>query len=113
MRIIVPAYNCSQWIHKGIKSIKEQTFTNFKCIIIDDASTDNTFEVAKEAIDEDDRFQLIRNTENVGALANIYNGIKLISNSDEDIIVTLDGDDWLASRGGLSTLNKVYNEKDC
>lgn len=113
IKIVIPGYNCSQWIHKGIKSIKEQTFTNFKCIIIDDASTDNTFEVAKEAIDEDDRFQLIRNTENVGALANIYNGIKLISNSDEDIIVTLDGDDWFYDATVLETVNSTYITNNC
>ena len=42
-----------------------------------------------------DRFNLILNKEKKFALKNIYEGIKLLNPSDEDIIITIDGDDWL------------------
>jgi hypothetical protein len=43
------------------------------------------------------------------ALGNIYNTIQRANCHDEDIIVILDGDDWLASEGVLETLNHYYN----
>jgi glycosyltransferase involved in cell wall biosynthesis len=78
-------------------------------IVIDDQSTDHTGAII-DAINKDYKFKVIHNTKNVGALANIYNGIKEICKNPEDIIITLDGDDSLFSCEVLSYLNKVYNE---
>lgn len=113
IKVIVPGYNCEQWIHKTISSIKDQTFTNFKCVVIDDASTDNTSEAVKRIINNDNRFKLVRNTKNSGALKNIYDGIQIISDSDEDVIVTVDGDDWLYDESVFEKVNDTYLDNNC
>lgn len=45
--IIMPSYNTAQYIEKTIKSVLDQTYTNWELIIVDDCSTDNTDEVVK------------------------------------------------------------------
>ena len=111
--IVVPFYNVSKWIKYNIASIKKQEYNNFKCFLIDDLSTDNSCEIIEKMIKGDDRFVLVRNIEKKFALRNIYDTISLANLSDEDIIITLDGDDWLYSKNVLSYLNNFYNEHDC
>lgn len=63
--IITPTYNCAQFIGETIKSVINQTYTNWEMIIVDDASNDNTEEVVKSIKDE--RIKYIRLKENSGA----------------------------------------------
>jgi len=102
--IIVPVYNSEKWIGKCIDSILMQDYNNYKLIVIDDCSTDGTWGIIKNyGVD------CLRNSEHSGsALANIIQGIKFFAFHDEDIIVTIDGDDWLADNGALLYLNEVY-----
>lgn len=111
MKIVIPFYNVENWIKTCIDSIKAQTFKNFKCILIDDISSDNSYEIVKNIIADDSRFVLIRNEEKKLALRNIYEGIKLLNPDDEDIIITIDGDDWLSRTDSLEIVNKYYKEK--
>ena len=63
--IILPTYNRAHIIEKSIRSVLQQTFTNFELIIVDDGSTDNTEEVVKSI--DDDRIKYIKYPENKGA----------------------------------------------
>lgn len=111
-KIIVPLYNVEKWVKYCVNSIRKQTHRDFQCVIVDDASTDNSSNEIKKYIANDDRFSLIINKQNVGALENIYKAILHSQPSDEDVIVNLDGDDWFANADVLSTLCKYYNN-DC
>jgi glycosyltransferase involved in cell wall biosynthesis len=113
IKIVVPVYNCEKWISKTITSIKSQTHEDFECCIINDMSTDNTADVIQDSIDLDRRFKFIDNTEKKYALKNIYDGIKFISSNDEDILTTVDGDDWLAHDHVLETVYNVYESTSC
>mgnify|MGYP003626359074 CR=1 FL=1 len=112
-KIVVPLYNVEKWIKVCIRSVKAQSYKNFECILMDDISTDKTVEIIEEEIRNDSRFRLIKNTEKAYALKNIYDGISLMNPSKEDIIITLDGDDWLSNPKVLSTLNQTYNSTGC
>jgi len=46
--IITPAYNAEKFIADTILSVQKQTFSDFEMIIVDDCSTDNTYEIARE-----------------------------------------------------------------
>ena len=48
--IIVPVYNASLYIEETIDSVIEQTFTNWELILVDDCSTDNSYEVISRKI---------------------------------------------------------------
>ncbi len=57
-------YNRSQYIIESIKSIRNQTFNNWECLIIDDGGTDNTEEVLAPVLNKDKRFSYLRRTDN-------------------------------------------------
>ena len=46
--IIVPAYNVEKYIRRCIDSILEQTYENFELLLVDDGSTDSTFDILNE-----------------------------------------------------------------
>ena len=112
-KIVVPMYNVENWIMRTISSIKEQTYYNFQCILVDDFSTDATTTNALKAINGDKRFQMITNQNRKFAAENRYNGIMKTDALDEDIIVMIDGDDWFAKPTALKTIYEKYEEKKC
>jgi len=112
-KIIVPSYNNEKWLRMCLRSVQLQNYDNYQCIIIDDCSSDKSTEVIKNTIDDDPRFVLIENTKRQLALKNIYDAIANFNLNDEDIIVTLDGDDWFATKQALEILNNTYKEKKC
>ena len=93
--------------------LKNSRIEIFKCVILDDMSTDNSANVIKEIILNDDRFLFIENIDKAFALKNIYDGIIFSKPQKEDVIITLDGDDWLAHNNVLLTLKNVYETHKC
>ncbi|KRN88435.1 glycosyltransferase family 2 protein [Ligilactobacillus ceti] len=49
--VIMPTYNSGKYIKETIESVKQQTYTNWEIIIVDDKSTDNTKEIIKNYVD--------------------------------------------------------------
>ena len=113
VKIVVPFYNAEKWLKKCIKSVKMQEYDDFECILVDDMSKDASFRVAEQEIGSDPRFKLTRNKKKYFALENIARAIETANCDDEDIILLLDGDDWLASTNTLSTLVEYYEKEDC
>ena len=54
--VIIPCYNQAHFLNDSVGSVLAQTYTNWECIIVNDGSTDNTEEVAKQLIKDDERF---------------------------------------------------------
>lgn len=110
--IITTCYNVAKWLPINIQMMKYQSYENFQCILVDDKSTDNTTETIFKHVDNDPRFQYLLNSNN-GSQAKAYmHGIEYLEKhnliSDDDIIVEVDGDDWLASNFVLQYLNIIY-----
>ena len=113
-RIITPFYNTEGFIGRTIYSLKRQNNKNFRCYMIDDCSTDSGPDIAALSTASDKRFELVQNLDKKFALQNIADTISSMDDiNDEDVIILLDGDDWLPSNKTLSHLEKVYNSKDC
>jgi glycosyltransferase involved in cell wall biosynthesis len=109
--IIIPSYNNSRWYRKNLQSAISQNYSNFRIVYTDDHSSDNTGNLVGEFLKENDKtglVKLIKNNNRIGSLNNLYNMIH--SCDDNEIIVTLDGDDWFPHSDVLSTLNVVYND---
>ena len=110
MVVIVPSYNNSPYCKRNLRSIIDQKYDNFRVIYIDDASKDDTYDQVKQFLStarKDIPVSLIHNEVNHGALANLYNAIH--SCQDDEIIVTVDGDDHLAHEYVLEKLNRIYS----
>ena len=91
--IIVPCYNQSQYMRETLDCLKKQTIEEWECIIVNDGSTDNTLEIAKEYVKSDNHYVLVDKPN--GGLADARNaGIKA---SHGKYILPLDSDDLIAS----------------
>jgi glycosyltransferase involved in cell wall biosynthesis len=111
-KIIIPSYNCEKWIGKCLASVEKQTFRNFDVCVIDDASPcANQRDVIKRYC-ERNGWKHVFNEINKGALSNIVAGIRLADPKDDDVIINLDGDDWLYGRDVLEKLRRIYDEED-
>jgi hypothetical protein len=81
--------------------------------MIDDMSTDNSYDVALEAINGDERFILIKNTEKKYKTKNFIDVINNNPDIDwDDVIIEIDGDDQLSDNFVLGLINKIYTNED-
>jgi glycosyltransferase involved in cell wall biosynthesis len=110
-RVVVPAYQAAPWIGRCLGSIREQEGVDLRCIVLDDHSPDATFERAREAVAGDERFTVARPEQRQFALANIVEGVRRIATDPEDVVVTVDGDDWLHGTRALERVARAY-ERD-
>jgi glycosyltransferase involved in cell wall biosynthesis len=114
MVVVIPSYNNRHWYRQNLGSLCAQDDDNFRALYVDDGSSDQTGAcVAKFIADHavGYRIQLIRNPVRVGALENLYRMIHTCD--DQEIVILLDGDDWLAHPRVLQTLNAVYSDPHC
>lgn len=111
--IISTFWNSEKYVEDCIKSIKNQYYGEFVAYMIDDMSTDNSYDVALEAIDGDDRFILIKNTEKKYKTKNFIDVINNNPNIDwDDVIVEIDGDDQLSDNFVLGLITKIYTNEN-
>ncbi len=87
--VIIPAYNVERFIAECVNSIREQTYKNLEIIIVDDGSSDLTFDVCQKLALEDDRIKLVRN--NHGGVSRARNAG--LDNATGEYIMSVDSDD--------------------
>jgi len=101
--IMMPAYNAGKYIGRAIESVLAQTYENWELIIIDDCSTDNTYEIA--ASYKDPRIRILRHEQNMGVGSSRNDAL---SASSGQWVAVLDADDeWLPQR-----LERLIKETD-
>lgn len=66
LTVYMPVFNASPYLAQSIESILSQTYTNFEFIIIDDASTDNSWKIIKKYARLDKRLRIYQNKLNLG-----------------------------------------------
>lgn len=108
--VVCPAYHSSRWVARCLQSIRTQSYANFRCVVVDDASTDGTYEAACAAVGDDPRFVAFRNENRQLALANLVKGTRLAAASGEDVVVVVDGDDWLKDARVFERLASIYTD---
>jgi glycosyltransferase involved in cell wall biosynthesis len=112
MIILTTVYNCENYIEKCLLSIMSQTFKNFKCYLTDDLSTDKSVKLIKELIKNDNRFILIENKTKLYQPGNydqvIRNNKEIL---DDDVIIEVDGDDWLPDSKVFERIYNLYSDK--
>lgn len=101
--IIIPAFNRAHVICKTLDSIKNQTFTDWECIIVDDMSEDSTWNTIQTYIKSDKRYSLIKNSRTKGAQGARNTGLL---KAKGEWIVFFDSDDTMHS----DLLEKLYKK---
>lgn len=89
--VILPAYNAAERIHIAIESMLEQTWQSLELIIVDDCSTDETYDIAKAYAKEDDRITLLQTERNSGPYVARNLGL---SRARGEFVTVNDADDW-------------------
>lgn len=107
--IIVPVYNCVDYLPRGIESILYQDEPDFELILVNDGSTDSSADICKRYVDCDERLVLIDQC-NKGVAAARNAGLKRARGK---YITFMDGDDWL-ERNAFSTCLRelMYHKAD-
>jgi len=115
--VISPFYNAETYVANMISSVAQQDYENYCHILIDDASTDASYETAHNTIASlpahlQEKFLLVKNAKNMGAVYNYVSNIKHCTSAGIDtIVMMLDGDDALIPDPTLFDLyNNVYSE---
>jgi glycosyltransferase involved in cell wall biosynthesis len=106
---VIPSYNNEQWAEKNLDSIFSQNYPHFRVIYINDASQDRTGEIVKAYLKNNNlehKCTYIENNINRGALYNLYHAIHTCE--DKEVVVMLDGDDWLTNSHVLTRVSQEY-----
>lgn len=88
--VIIPAYNASETIREAIKSIQDQTFSDFEILVVDDASTDETAKIIEDIRSTDERVVLISNKYEKGIVGALNSGIE---SARGEFLARMDHDD--------------------
>lgn len=98
--VIIPVYNSAKYLVRCLESVKKQTYSEIEMIIVDDGSTDNSYQICLEYKNE--RMKLIR-TDNQGVSNARKEAIKYATGT---IIAFVDSDDWIEPQ----MIEKMYQE---
>lgn len=111
--VITPAFNCSQKIERTLYSIAGQTYHNWRMIVIDDMSNDNTLQKVKnfsERNNLEEKIKVISRQEKFGETRNTFD---IVNSLDEnDIVVRVDAGDFITDLGCFEYINALYNQYD-
>lgn len=107
--VVLPACNVEKYVAEAIESILSQTFKNFELIILDDASTDKTWEIIKKYSKKDGRITPVRNRTNLYIAGNRNKGISLARGK---YIVWQDADDVSLPRRIEKLVELMENNPD-
>ena len=88
--VIMPAFNCEEFIDRTIESVLKQEYENWELIIVDDCSTDKTSDIAEKYAKTDSRIKILKNKTNKGAACSRNTAIEYASGR---YLAFLDSDD--------------------
>lgn len=104
--ILIPVYNRGDLVSEAIESAINQTYKNLEIIIVDNHSTDNTWQVLQFFETLDNRIRIFRNDENIGP---VYNWEKCINEAKGEYSKFLFSDD-LISKNYIEETLKLFDE---
>jgi glycosyltransferase involved in cell wall biosynthesis len=105
--VILTTYNTKKYVGQAIKSVLNQTYKDYKFIILDNCSTDNTEDVISTFTDS--RITYIRNEKNIGFVGNIN---KALSLCDTEYLIIVHDDDVLKPQLFEKEINILENYED-
>ena len=105
--IVLPVYNGARFLKDSIDSVIAQTHQNWELLILDDCSTDETPEIAKEYQATDSRIQYYRNEKNLKLPGNLNKGFSLAKGE----YLTWTSDDNRFRPNALERMLEVLQEK--
>ena len=101
--VIIPVYNCDEYIGATLKSVINQDFDSYEIIVIDDGSTDNSLDIINDTLKDCEIPYKVVHQENGGVSVARNRGISI---SAGEYLVFVDADDYIRE----NHLSELYNE---
>lgn len=108
--VLMPVYNGSDYLQESIDSILSQTYTDFEFVIIDDASTDDTWAILQHNAGRDPRIRLLQNPQNLGLIMTLNKGIEAATGQ---YIARQDADDISLPQRLAREVQVMDGQPDC
>jgi len=105
-RIVIPGGPAEEYVERCLDSLVGQSERDWRAQVVLDPVGDRTYEKALRY--RSDRIAVVRNDEPACALANIVKGVDLLGCADDDVVVTVDADDWLRHADALAIVRSYY-----
>lgn len=106
--VIIPNYNNEIYIKRCLDSILEQTFTDYEIIFIDDMSTDNSINIAKQLLKEKDKLIINKSKRLNGGTRNVG-----ILEAKGEYVICIDSDDFFKDNKVFEDINNsLQNNED-
>lgn len=100
--VIIPVYNTGKLLDKCLKSLLEQTYAEWECILVDDCSTDQTtLDLLQKWRKKEPRIHLVQNENNLGIEKARFVGLSFIRGQ---FVMFMDHDDWLYDKESLNLM---------
>lgn len=106
--VIVPVYNSSVYIDKLIYSVINQKYQNYELILIDDGSTDNSYEIIKAWEKKNNKIKSY-SKENTGPGLTRKFGFE---KSEGDLLFFVDSDDWVTNDNVFDEIINIFDKND-
>ncbi|RRJ61624.1 glycosyltransferase family 2 protein [Paenibacillus oralis] len=106
--VVVPTYNKAAYIEEALKSIENQTYRDWRLLVVDDGSTDNTVSIVKRVMDPS-RTQVIERKQNQGVCHVLNQALQTIQTK---YFIQVDGDDWIVPETIEVLLNEMERQSE-
>lgn len=106
LSVIVPVYNSEQYLERCLESVLAQSLGDYEVVLIDDGSTDASYELCCRFCSRDSRFRLVEHETNKGASAARNTGLCSVVG---EYVMFLDNDDWIEGEDAFANLYDSLN----
>lgn len=111
IHIVTTCHNARPFVERTLASIRDQTWPNLSVMVIDDASSDGTASFLQHASRDDPRIRVRVLKRRVWAARARKLALDALDARPEQIVVLVDGDDWLSSPTSLETIHRFHHER--
>lgn len=105
--VIIPVYNAHEYLTDTLKSVRNQTLSEIEIICVDDGSTDDSVQIIRQQMKEDDRIRLLQQENSYAGVARNHGFSKAVG----EYVVFWDSDD-IFDREALEKMYKKSKEND-
>lgn len=103
-------YNCAPYLVEALDSLYAQTYQDFKIILCEDGSSDDTYQVAKDYAAKHDNIILVKNEKNMGLN---YTLNRCLEYADTEYVARMDGDDISLPTRFEKEIKYLYEHQEC